>query len=306
MRVFVTGGTGFIGHYVVKALLEKGHEVVVAPRHPNKVPTLRSNPNVSFVEAALTDFEKMGEGLVGCDACIHVALGWGETPSAMLMNDTRATVVLLEMAARAGCEKFIMTSSTSAMGRVRSEMRETTSNLPIDLYGATKAAGEAYVLGFSHGYGSQFPEVKMKRNIIRPGYTFGNPAFPDGCSQPDRRFFEIAYAVKENRDIHIIKNDGTQFIHASQQAEIYMKLLESDYDEEIFLGLGSEWISWKEIAQKMIALKPGCTSKIVETDMGWGDEPMLYDVQKIKDCFGLVFDAHDFLDSHIRWTFENA
>ena len=85
-----------------------------------------------------------------------------------------------------------------------------------------------------------------------------------------------------------------------------MKLLESDYNEEIFLGLGSEWISWKEIAQKMIALKPGCTSKIVETDMGWGDEPMLYNVEKIKDCFGLVFDAHDFLDSHIRWTFENA
>ncbi|SHK59754.1 MULTISPECIES: NAD(P)-dependent oxidoreductase [unclassified Fibrobacter] len=306
MRVFVTGGTGFIGHYVVKALLEKGHEVVVATRHPNKVPTLRSNPNVSFVEAALTDFEKMGEGLIGCDACIHVALGWGDTPSAMLMNDTRATVALLEMSARAGCEKFIMTSSTSAMGRVRSEMRETTSSMPIDLYGATKAAGEAYVLGFSHGYGSQFPEVKMKRNIIRPGYTFGNPAFPDGCSQPDRRFFEMAYAVKENRDIHIIKNDGTQFIHASQQAQIYMKLLESDLNEEIFLGLGSEWISWKEIAEKMIALKPDCTSKIVETDMGWGDEPMLYDVQKIKDTFGLVFDAHDFLDEHIRWTFENA
>ena len=306
MRVFVTGGTGFIGHYVVKALLEKGHEVVVATRHPNKVPTLRSNPNVSFVEAALTDFEKMGEGLVGCDACIHVALGWGDTPSAMLMNDTRATVVLLEMAARAGCKKFIMTSSTSAMGRVRSEMRETTSNLPIDLYGATKAAGEAFVLGFSHGYGSQFPEVKMKRNIIRPGYTFGNPAFPDGCSQPDRRFFEMAYAVKEDRDIHLIKNDGTQFIHASQQAEIYMKLLESDYNEEIFLGLGSEWIGWKEIAEKMIALKPGCKSKIVETDLGWSDEPMLYDVQKIRDYFGLAFDAHEYLDDHIRWTFENA
>lgn len=306
MRVFVTGGTGFIGHYVVKALLEKGHEVVVATRHPNKVPTLRSNPNVSFVEAALTDFEKMGEGLVGCDACIHVALGWGDTPSAMLMNDTRATVVLLEMAARAGCKKFIMTSSTSAMGRVRSEMRETTSNLPIDLYGATKAAGEAFVLGFSHGYGSQFPEVKMKRNIIRPGYTFGNPAFPDGCSQPDRRFFEMAYAVKEDRDIHLIKNDGTQFIHASQQAEIYMKLLESDYNEEIFLGLGSEWIGWKEIAEKMIALKPGCKSKIIETDLGWSDEPMLYDVQKIRDYFGLAFDAHEYLDDHIRWTFENA
>ena len=85
-----------------------------------------------------------------------------------------------------------------------------------------------------------------------------------------------------------------------------MKLLESDLNEEIFLGLGSEWISWKEIAEKMIALKPGCKSKIVESDMGWSDNPMLYDVQKIKDYFGLAFDAHEFLDDHIRWTFDCA
>lgn len=306
MRVFVTGGTGFIGHYVVKALLEHGHEVVIATRHPNKVPSLRSQSGVSFVEASLTDFDKMGEGLNGCDACIHIALGWGETPVTMLMNDTRATVTLLEMAARAGCKKFIQTSSTAAMGRMRPSMREVTSNLPMDLYGATKAAGEAFVLGFRHGYSTNFPEVAMKRNIIRPGYTFGNPAFPDGCSQPDRRFFDMARAVKEDRDIEIIKNDGTQFIHASQQAKLFVTLLESDKNEEIFLGLGSVWIGWKEIAEKMIALKPGCKSKIVEKDLGWGDEPMLFDVQKIKDQFGLVFDAHEFLDGHIKWTFDQV
>ena len=177
---------------------------------------------------------------------------------------------------------------------------------PMDLYGATKAAGEAFVLGFRHGYGAQFPEVKMRRNIIRPGYTFGNPAFNDGCSQPDRRFFEMAQAVKENRDINIIKNDGTQFIHASQQAQLYLNVLESDKNEDIYLGLGSVWISWKEIAEKMIALRPGCKSKIVESDMGWGDEPMLFDVQKIKDHFGLVFDAHEFMDDHIKWTFDHV
>ena len=306
MRVFVTGGTGFIGHYVVKALLEKGHEVVIATRHPNKVPSLCSNPNVSFVQASLTDFDKMREGLAGCDACIHIALGWGETPSTMLMNDTRATVMLLEMAAAAGCKKFIFTSSTAAMGRMRPSMREVTSNLPMDLYGATKAAGEAYVLGFSHGYGTQFPEVKMQRNIIRPGYTFGNPAFPDGCSQPDRRFFEMAQAVKENRDIHIVKNDGTQFIHASQQAELYMNVLNSDKNEEIYLGLGSVWISWKEIAEMMLSLCPKSKSKIVEKDLGWGEEPMLFDVQRIKDQFGLVFDAHDFMKDHVKWTFDQV
>lgn len=306
MRVFVTGGTGFIGHYVVKALLEKGHEVVIATRHPNKVPSMKSNPNVSFVEASLTDFDKLGEGLVGCDACIHIALGWGDTPGAMLMNDTRATVALLEMAASAGCQKFIFTSSTAAMGRMRPVMREATSNLPMDLYGATKAAGEAFVLGFSHGYGRHFPEVKMKRNIIRPGYTFGNPAWPDGCSQPDRRFFEMARAVKENQNINIIKNDGTQFIHASQQAKLYVNVLESEKNEEIFLGLGAVWISWKEIAEMMLSLRPESKSKIIETDLGWGDEPMLYDVQKIKDQFGLVFDAHEFMMDHIKWTFDQV
>jgi UDP-glucose 4-epimerase len=211
--------------------------------------------------------------------------------------------MLLESAARAGCKKFIYTSSTAAMGRMRPTMREITSNLPMDLYGATKAAGEAFVLGFTHGYGTQFPEVKMTRNIIRPGYTFGNPAWPDGCSQPDRRFFAMAQAVKENKDINVIKNDGTQFIHASQQAQLYLNLLESDKNEEIFLGLGEVWISWKEIAEMMISMKPGCKSKIVETDLGWGDEPMLFDVSKIKDQFGLAFDAHDYMLDHVKWTY---
>lgn len=304
MHVFVTGGTGFIGHHVVKALLANGHEVTIATRHPNKVPSLKAQPGVSFVEASLTDFDKMAEGLKGCDACIHIALGWGETPTTMFMNDTRATVTLLEMAANAGCKKFIYTSSTAAMGCMRPVMREVTSNLPLDLYGSTKAAGEAFVLGFRHGYGSHFPSVEMKRNIIRPGYTFGNPAWSDGCCQPDRRFYNIAKAVKEDQDIHIIKNDGTQFINATQQALLYVKLLESDKNEEIFLGLGSVWISWREIAEMAMALRPGCKSKIIEQDLGWGEDPMLFDVRKIKDQFGLVFDAHDFLEDHLRWNME--
>ena len=115
-----------------------------------------------------------------------------------------------------------------------------------------------------------------------------------------------ARAVKEDRDIHIVKNDGTQFIHASQQAMLYMNLLESDKNEEIYLGLGDVWISWKEIAELMVAQKPGCKSKIVEKDLGWDDNPMRFEVQKIKDHFGLVFDAHEFLEGHVKWTYSQV
>ncbi len=172
MRVFLTGGTGFIGHYVAKKLIEQGHEISIATRHPDKIPSLKGTPGVTMVESALLDLTSLERGLKGCDACIHIALGWGETPFSMLENDTRATVQILELAAMAGCKKFIYTSSTAAMGKMRPVMNETVANLPIDLYGATKAAGEAYVLGFRQGYGNKFSSVEMSRNIIRPGYTF--------------------------------------------------------------------------------------------------------------------------------------
>lgn len=72
------------------------------------------------------------------------------------------------------------------------------------------------------------------------------------------------------------------------------------------LVLGSVWISWKEIAQMMLALRPESKSKIVEANLGWGDEQMLFDVQKIKDRFGLVFNAHDFMAGHVKWTFDQV
>lgn len=293
MRIFITGGTGFIGHYVALNLLNRGHELHIATRHPNKIPSLAQNPNVKMFEGSLTDTEVLKQGVEGCDACIHIALGWGETPVTMLENDTKATVTLLELAANAGCQKFLYTSSTAAMGKMRPTMYETSSCLPIDLYGATKAAGEAFVLGYR--------KSGMKRNIIRPGYTFGNPACSDGCTQPDRRFKEIALAAKEGRDINLIKNDGTQFIHASQQAETFARVLESDFDEEVFLSLGTNWISWKSIAERAIAMVPGCTSKIIEKDLLWGDEPMKFSLRKINEMLGLEFDADPFIADHLKY-----
>ncbi len=293
MRIFLTGGTGFIGHHVVRNLLARGHELHLATRHPNKIPSLTNNPKVKFFQAGLNDVDVMKQALEGCDACVHIALGWGETPTTMLENDTKATVTLLELAANAGCKKFLYTSSTAAMGKMRQHMDESNVNMPVDLYGATKAAGEAFVLGYR--------KSGMKRNIIRPGYTFGNPAFPDGVTQPDTRFKDIALAAKEGRDIHIIKNDGTQFINAAEQAEVFARVLESDLDEEVFLALGSVWISWKEIAELAISLVPGSTSKIIEKDLLWGDTPMMFSVRKIYESFGLKFDGHDHIKEHLEY-----
>lgn len=65
------------------------------------------------------------------------------------------------------------------------EDAETGLRIPGDLYGATKAATEMYLIGFNQYYGGQgvyAESTQIKRNIIRPGYTFSNPAYKGGAS----------------------------------------------------------------------------------------------------------------------------
>jgi len=153
MKVFITGGTGNIGQYVTLTAVANGHEAVVLSRNPEKHPSLAKK--AVLVKGAITDYDLLAKYVKDCDAVIQIALGWGNEPVSMLNNDTAATVNLLEISEKAGVGKFIYTSSTAAMGVMRNGMDETAVNLPIDLYGSTKSASEAYVLGFTKYYGGK-------------------------------------------------------------------------------------------------------------------------------------------------------
>ena len=303
MKVFITGGTGNIGQYVTLAALANGHEAIVLSRNPEKYPSLAKK--AALVKGMITDYNLLADYVKGCDAVIQIALGWGNEPVSMLNNDTAATVNLLEISEKAGVGKFIYTSSTAAMGVMRNGMDETVVNLPIDLYGSTKSASEAYVLGFTKYYSGK-GEVSMKRNIIRPGYTYSNPPFPDGSSQSDRRFRDIADAVVNSKPVTLTKYDGTQFISSGEIAQLYVKLLESDKNGEIYLALGNVFTSWEQIAKIALEFYPESKSEIVLNDLGWGAEPLLYNVKKMERDFGLSFDSQKNLREHIRWNVEEA
>ena len=297
MKVFMTGATGFIGSYVAQALLARGDSLVVLARNPQKMPLLVGNPRVRIVKGELTDLHLFGQALDGCDACVHIALGWGDTPLAMLQKDTLPTVALLEAAERAGCQQFLYTSSTAALGEMRDPMNEALRCIPTDLYGATKAASEAYVLGFRNS--------RMRRNCIRPGYTFGNPVVPGGVSQPDRRFADLARACMQGAPMHMIHHDGTQFIYASDLAKLFLAVLDSDCQSQVYLGLADTWVSWEEVARRMLAIT-GSSSRIVLEDRGWGAQPIRFEVAKIRTQFGLQFSSWPNLEEHIQWQLQEA
>ncbi|MCL2698261.1 MAG: NAD(P)-dependent oxidoreductase [Oscillospiraceae bacterium] len=309
MKVFITGGTGCIGQYVTLAAAERGHEVIVLSRTPGKYAPMLGMGNIKIVKGLMTDYSLMAEYAGGCDAVISIALGWGNEPVSMLTNDTLATVNLLEITEKAGVGKFIFTSSTAAMGHNRPDMDETFCNMPLNLYGSTKAAIEAYVLGFSQYFpeaGQEPRKVAIKRNVIRPGYTYATPCFEGGTTQLDPRFRDIADAVVNNKPIRIIKHDGTQFLSAGQIAKAYVSLLESDLNEQVFLALAADYITWERIASIALEEYPQSASEIELEDKGWSSTPMMYGVGKMKRVFGLEFTGEDEIREHVKWNIKMA
>ena len=307
MKIFLTGGTGNIGQYVTKALSEAGHECVVYTRTPGRVPGIGQLPGVTEVKGDLADHGAMETALQGCDTVIHIALGWGNEPLTMLENDTRASVFLLEAAEKAGVKQFIYTSSTAAVGPMQGDVDETALCRPDDLYGATKASTELFILGFRQYYakqGGRGTPVAMRRNIIRPGYTFSNPAFEGGASQSDKRFANIAKAVYSNEDMTFSKSEGTQFLSSKQIAEVYLKVAESDLNEEVIFALGRTYTTWGEIAQMALDMAPESTSKINLKSDGWIH--FRYKTDKMKKLFGLSYDASAELRAHVRWNMDRA
>lgn len=67
MRVFLTGGTGFVGGYLCDALCAEGHEVVALARVPRP-----ARPGITWVRGEIGDADLLAEAMSGCDAVIHL------------------------------------------------------------------------------------------------------------------------------------------------------------------------------------------------------------------------------------------
>ena len=294
MRIFMTGATGFIGSHVAYRLLEAGHELTVIARNPDKTPSLSSHPRVRRVAATLYDTKLIAQSLEGCEACVHVALGWGDTPLTMLERDTQATVSLLEASVHAGVKHFIYTSSTAALGGFWSRMSEADPVRPSDYYGATKAASEAYVMAVGAKTG-------MRCNVIRPGYTFGNPVAEGAPTQPDQRFNEIVKSALAGREIRLKRGDGTQFAWAGDLARLYQAVLDSTRNREVYFGLATPFVTWQAVAEEAVRLSGSKSQLLVEGEPG---APCLFDLAKMREHFGLEFTSAEQITAHLQYFIE--
>jgi Nucleoside-diphosphate-sugar epimerases len=294
MNIYITGGTGFIGSYIVKEFADGKNNVVVLARNPAKVPALCSLPGVTVKKADMLDYSELENSLTDIDALIHVALCWGDTGPEMIQNETLSSVKIIDTAIRKGAQKIIYTSSTAAQGGIKRDTDEAAKMQPNDFYGATKGSVELFLSAYSNYY----PAIQI--NTVRPGYTFGNPVIPGAFVEGDQRFKTICANAKNDQPIEVTKCDGTQFIHAADLAKVYRNVIESDLKNEVFYGLSSKFTTWEQIARWAVEFT-GSKSEIKVIDKGWSPDPPFYMVEKIKNYFGLVFNSTERLKEHMQY-----
>jgi UDP-glucose 4-epimerase len=296
MDVMVTGGTGFIGSHIVQSLVTQGHHVTILARNPTKVAGFVGVPEIDFVQGTLRDCEAICEALAGQDACIHVALGWGDTAVEMAEADTVPSLFIFDEAVRAGVGSITYTSSIAAFGDARRRFSEDTTTRPNNLYAATKAATESYLLALG-------ASEDIRVNIVRPGYTFGEPAVPGASIYTDTKLANLVDQARRNETIRVTKDEGTQFIWVGDLARIYLAVLSSDVTRRLYTGVSTDFTTWAEVAQ-MAVDHLGSASTVVADDLGVDPDMALNDVSPIEEDYGLSFVSKDRLRVHVAWLAE--
>ena len=233
-KVLVTGGTGFIGAYILKELVEKGY-AVRAIRRSNKRPFFISPDilnKVEWVDSDVRDVIFLNEAMQGVDAVIHSAalVSFDKKERKQMYNtnvDGTANVVNLSL--ENGIKKLVHISSISALGRtatgekVNEEKKWVESKLNSH-YGISKNKAEMEVW---RGMGEGLDAV-----IINPSTVLGFGNWHDSSCA----IFKNTY-----KGFPWYTNGVNGFVSVEDVAKIAVLLVESNITEERFIINHENW-----------------------------------------------------------------
>lgn len=116
-KIFITGGTGFIGRKLALKLANEGNEVVALIRSESKAVALE-HKNISFVVGDLFSIQALEEGMDACHEVYHLAAFasvWAKGDTFEQVN-INGTLNVLDVAKKAGVGKIVVTSTAGVIG----------------------------------------------------------------------------------------------------------------------------------------------------------------------------------------------
>jgi nucleoside-diphosphate-sugar epimerase len=173
-KVLVTGGAGFIGSSLARALLERGDDVRILDNFSTGDRANLDGLDVEIVEGELRSYERVHNAVRTTEVVYHLgALGSVprsvQDPLTSSAVNVEGTLNVLLAARDEGVRRVVFSSSTSVYGSTRQlPTREDSPPDPISPYGVAKLAAERYCISFSRVYESFESVVLRYFNVFGP------------------------------------------------------------------------------------------------------------------------------------------
>lgn len=231
-RIFVTGGTGFIGSHLLRQLVE-GEYHVVALIHSRQLPNDGWPAEVETMGGDLTDIETLPD-LVDISRVFHLA-GQGSVgdsinrPERTFAVNTEGTHNLLEKVRTAGVDELVYLSSAAVYGEpVDLPIEESHPAGGIHPYAASKLAGEHFVEAFGNTYGIDAATARGF-NVYGPGQS------------SDQLIPTIIQGVREDGPLQLGNiSPSRDFVHVADVVSGLMAISENITSDYRVYNIGSE------------------------------------------------------------------
>jgi dihydroflavonol-4-reductase len=180
VKVFVTGGTGFIGGTVVRQLRERGDDVVCLVRSPEKAAKV-TDLGAELVSGDLGDTAAMRSGMQGCDAVVHAAAMYevgipAKQHPAMWEANVAGTEHVMSAALEAKVPRIVYVSTCGVFGNTHRKVVDEAYEHPgrefTSYYEETKLEAHRIVKRMT-------AEQSLPAIVVQPGGVYG----PDDTSQ---------------------------------------------------------------------------------------------------------------------------
>jgi dihydroflavonol-4-reductase len=313
--ILVTGGTGFIGSYIIKQLVEKGYAVRALRRSTSLIPfyipgEIFNNPStgsVEWVEGDVLDVVSLEEAMNGVENVIHCAAiisFFRKDKDAMYKINIEGTANVVNIALEKNVKRFVHISSVAAVGRMAgsshvNEERKWEENKTSTHYALSKHHSELEVWrGIAEG---------LNAVILNPSTVLGYGDWNTSSC----RIFKTIY-----NEFAWYPAGVNGFVDIEDVAKAAVLLMESNIIAERFLINGDNWAFrqlFNTIADHFKKKRPNRRATPFIGQMAWrlervksfftGKRPLLTRETAIVSCSKTYFDNQKLLTALPGFSF---
>ncbi len=312
MKVFVTGGAGYIGSVTVEMLIDRGHEVVVFDNlergHREAL-----HPAARFVQGDLRDRAVVEEAVArsGAEAVVHFAAYAlvGESmaqPELYFGNNLVGGVNLAAAMLKAGIRKIVFSSTCATYGiPPTNPITEETPQKPTNPYGESKLMFERVLWWYRDLH--RFEPVMLRYfNACGATARYGEDHEPETHIIPN----VLRVALGQSPEVRMFGDDyrtpdGTcvrDYIHISDLAQAHVRAIEGRFEGAFNLGNG-EGYSVRQVVDAARRVTGHAIPAAVSPRRPGDPDRLVADARKAREVLGWRPDHTD-LDEIVRSAWE--